>query len=703
MLTFSEDRMIIDAMRDFTSAFDKFRSENNIAQNQIDRYKTELFQYYKNQFAPEFAKQNENKSANIKSIYSKLDHDSIALQYQYIQANQHPLGEKHKLDRANDASTYSAIHAKYHPAIRSFLEKFGYYDIFLVHPKTGDIIYSVFKELDYTTSLLDGPYANTNFAEVFRKARKLKDKNGFAFVDFKQYLPSYNAPASFIASPIFEKGKLTGVLIFQMPLDRITSIMSERAGLGETGETYLVGSDYLMRSDSYLDPKHHSVLASFRNPEMGKVETKAAKLAIQGKNGAEIVIDYNGNPVLSAYTPIEILGAKWALLAEIDVAEALAAKSFLLQILLISGVIGALIIALCGYLIAQSFSQPIIAMTGSMRQLAGGNLETEIPAQERKDEIGQMAETVQVFKNNALEVKRLEKEKNASAVQADKEQKQLLNEMADGFENSVGLVIDTVTSAATELQSSSEFMSSIAEKTKSKSMTVVTNSENTNSYVQSMAKAAEELASSISEIGHQVSQSSEITNRAVENVKDTDAQITSLANNVQKIGEVVHLIAEIADQTNLLALNATIEAARAGESGRGFAVVASEVKDLAGQTAKATEQISSQISEVQLSTQGAVGSIKQISEIIGEIDTISSSLASAIEEQSVVTQEIAQNVENAASGTQEVSSNMSNVSESVGETGEAAGKILGATNELSKQSNLLKQEVVKFLDSIRAA
>ena len=219
---------------------------------------------------------------------------------------------------------------------------------------------------------------------------------------------------------------MTGVLMFQMPLDRITEVMSERAGLGETGETYLIGSDKLMRSDSYLDPKYHSVVASFRNPEKGKVETKAADNALAGKKGAEIVTDYNGNPVLSSYTPVDILGTKWALLAEIDEAEAFAAQAALMKLMMIIGLVGAAIIAACCFFIARNFANPITAMTSAMQGLAGGNLDADIPALDRKDEIGEMAGAVQVFKENAIEMKRLEAEQKEVEKNAEKQKKALM-------------------------------------------------------------------------------------------------------------------------------------------------------------------------------------------------------------------------------------------------------------------------------------
>jgi methyl-accepting chemotaxis protein len=703
VLTLSEDTMVVDAMQEFAGAIKSFREENALSDEQVASMGAELKTYYDGQFAPEYEKQNDGAKADINSIFSKLDKDSIALQYHYIQANKHPLGEKHNLDAASDASSYSKIHAKYHPAIRSFLDKFGYYDIFLVDPQSGDIVYSVFKELDYTGSLVDGPYAKTNFGDAFRKARELKAPGQFAFVDFKQYLPSYSAPASFIASPIFASGKLVGVLMFQMPLDRITEVMSERAGLGETGETYLIGSDKLMRSDSYLDPKYHSVVASFRNPEKGKVETKAADNALAGKKGAEIVTDYNGNPVLSSYTPVDILGTKWALLAEIDEAEAFAAQALMTKLMLIIGLVGAAIIAACGFFIARNFANPISAMTSAMQGLAGGNLEADIPAVDRKDEIGEMAGAVQVFKDNAVEMKRLEAEQKEVEKNAEKQKKALMEKMASEFESSVGSIVETVASASAEMLASSQSMSSIADATKEKSMAVASASEQASTNVQTVASAAEELSTSITEISRQVTESSAIANRAVEGARQTDERIRGLVETTNAIGEFVNMITEIADQTNLLALNATIEAARAGEAGKGFAVVASEVKELAAQTSKATEQIAAQISEIQESTGSAVDAIEEITSTITEMDETASGIAAAVEQQGAATSEIARNVEQAASGTREVSSNIDEVNKSSVETGVAATQITSASSELSQQAELLRGEVSKFLDTVRAA
>lgn len=317
IITFSEDRMVVESMRQFRNYFRTVRSENAIFPEDLDRMKNELRSYYAQDFSAEYKKQNGGRTPNAMGYFRQLDDDSIALQYFYIRANKNKLGFKHLLNRATDKSQYSALHAEIHPIIRNYLEKFGYYDIFLVDPKTGDIVYSVFKELDYGTSLINGPYARSNFGEAYRLANTADNKDSVILVDYARYSPSYEAPASFIASPIFDGDEKIGIAMFQMPIDRLNAIMGERAGLGKTGETYLVGPDKLMRSDSYHDPKNHSVLASFKNPDKGKVDTEAVKRAMMGKTGAEVIMDYNGSPVLSAYTPVTIGNLKWSLLAEI--------------------------------------------------------------------------------------------------------------------------------------------------------------------------------------------------------------------------------------------------------------------------------------------------------------------------------------------------------------------------------------------------
>ena len=371
----------------------------------------------------------------------------------------------------------------------------------------------------------------------------------------------------------------------------------------------------------------------------------------------------------------------------------------LLVIITVISIIVGLVLAI---LISRSVTKPIDRLIGVMSSLADGNLEIDIEGADRGDEIGKMSGAVQVFKDSAIERVRLEEEQKEAEKRAVEEKKAMMNKMADDFEASVGGVVETVSSAATEMESSAQAMTATAEQTSTQATAVAAAAEEATTNVQTVAAAAEELTSSISEISRQVSQSSDIAAQAVADAQATNEKIQGLAQAANKIGEVVALITDIADQTNLLALNATIEAARAGDAGKGFAVVASEVKNLANQTAKATEEISAQIGGIQGATQDSVQAIQAIGKTIGEISEIATTVASAVEEQGAATQEIARNVEQAASGTQEVSSNIIQVTQAAGETGQAAGQIVGAAGQLSKESETLRAEVDKFLAEVRA-
>jgi methyl-accepting chemotaxis protein len=357
---------------------------------------------------------------------------------------------------------------------------------------------------------------------------------------------------------------------------------------------------------------------------------------------------------------------------------------------------------LFAFIIARGITKPINAMTAAMARLANKDWSTEVPAQGRRDEIGEMANAVQVFKDNGIEAERLVAEQEKERLV--KEQRaQAIVKMTDEFSASVGAVVQAVAAAATEMQQSAQSLSATAEETNRQSTAVAAASEEASTNVQTVASAAEELSASIGEISRQVTQSSSIAAKAVEEVQKTNANVQGLADAAQKIGEVVSLINDIASQTNLLALNATIEAARAGEAGKGFAVVASEVKSLANQTAKATEQIGSQISSVQNATNEAVAAIQGIGKIIGEISSIATTIAAAVEEQGAATKEIARNVQQASAGTNEVSSNITGVTKAAGETGSASGQVLAAAGELSQQAEKLRMEVDNFVTKVRAA
>ncbi|WP_374369387.1 methyl-accepting chemotaxis protein [Dongia sp.] len=356
---------------------------------------------------------------------------------------------------------------------------------------------------------------------------------------------------------------------------------------------------------------------------------------------------------------------------------------------------------LISWAIGRSITHPVRNMTATMSELAKGNLEIEIPAQQNRDEIGDMARNVVVFKDALLAQRQADAAQKADAA-AKIQRAQELDGLIKSFEGQVGELVGSLSNAAAELQSSAQSMSKTAEETNQQSNAVAAAAEQTTANVQTVAAATEELTSSISEIGRQVSQSTSIAQRAVEEAARTNSQVQGLATSAQAIGDVVSLITEIASQTNLLALNATIEAARAGDAGKGFAVVASEVKNLASQTGKATEEIGAKIAEIQIATEQSVAAIRGITKVIEEISHISTTIAAAVEEQSAATSEIARNVQQASQGTTEVTGNIVGVTEAAGETGRAAGQVLGAAAELGQKSSTLNSAVNSFIERVRA-
>ena len=356
------------------------------------------------------------------------------------------------------------------------------------------------------------------------------------------------------------------------------------------------------------------------------------------------------------------------------------------------------------FLIARGIIRPLAGLTAGMKELAGGNFSVVLPGLDRKDEVGDMAQAVEGFKVKAEEKARDEAEAKIKQDEVvAKQRKADMHRLADGFEAAVGRIVETVSSASKELEASAGTLTSTAERAQEVTTMVAAASEEASTNVQSVASATEEMASSVNEISRQVQESARMASDAVGQARSTTDRVSELSKAASRIGDVVELINTIAGQTNLLALNATIEAARAGEAGRGFAVVASEVKALAEQTSKATGEIGQQISGIQSATQDSVNAIKEISGTIEKLSEISSTIAAAVEEQGAATQEISRNVQQAAQGTQQVSSNITDVQRGASETGSASSQVLSAAQTLSGDSQRLKQEVSKFLDSVRAA
>lgn len=433
-ITFSENPAIIKAMSHFRSAFKELSEQEKGSAQDADET-SELLTYYREEYFTRLRPNTEDKLADISpSDYLPKSPASIRLQEMYITENHYPTGEKHKLNYA-DKSTYGELHEIYHPVIRSYLEKFGYYDIFLIDYETGHIVYSVFKEVDYATSLLTGPYKDTNFAQAFKAASESNDKNFTRLVDFAPYYPSYNSPASFIASPIFDGDKKIGVLVFQMPVDRINDVMTsnhnwKNVGLGETGETYIVGSDFTMRNQSrFLIEDVTGFIKSISNSSFTEqtvnlienfgttigllpVETEGTKAALKGKTGTALFKDYRGVNVFSSYRPLQLNNVDWAIMSEIDQAEAFAPIEKLKDRIIMGASILIAIAIYLAFFFSRSMTVNIKLLAKQAEALSKGELDNPVLIKS-SDEIGQLAYS---FEGMRLSIQKLvhdlENEKN---------------------------------------------------------------------------------------------------------------------------------------------------------------------------------------------------------------------------------------------------------------------------------------------------
>jgi len=355
------------------------------------------------------------------------------------------------------------------------------------------------------------------------------------------------------------------------------------------------------------------------------------------------------------------------------------------------------------WMISRSITRPLGQLGARMEALADGQLDGQIPGVGRGDEVGAMAATVQIFQNNAIRMRDLERSEAETQGRAAAERRAAMESLASDFERSVNGIVRSVSTAATGMQATAQSMTATASDASARAATVGAASQNASTNVGTVASAAEQLSGSVAEISRQVSRSTEIASKAVNDAERTNATVQVLSTGAEKIGEVIKLIHSIASQTNLLALNATIEAARAGESGRGFAVVASEVKALANQTAKATEEISAQVAAMQTSTSDAVAAISGITQTIGQMSEITSSIAISIDQQGDATREIARNIQSVAAGSNEVNSHIGGVTTAATATGKAAMEVLTNARELDNQSGMLRSAVDSFLAKVRAA
>ncbi|MEA2061118.1 MAG: methyl-accepting chemotaxis protein [Thermodesulfobacteriota bacterium] len=599
---------------------------------------------------------------------------------------------------------------------KKYTDMYGYYDVFLVNPD-GYCFYTAHKEADYQTNLISGKYRDSNLGRLVRKVKKTKK---YALADFEPYAPSNGEPASFIAQPVLHGEAVELIVALQLSLKAINKMMQQREGMGKTGEAYLVGPDKLMRSDSYLDPENRSVKASFAHPASGNVDTQASSMALSGESGVKTIKDYNGSDVLSAFAPVNLGDTTWALIAEKNESEVLApVKSIRNSIVLISAFI-ALIVAAGAYFIARMISGPLLKGVAFADVVAKGDLTATIDV-DQKDEVGMLAQALTDMVKNLREIMTELSNNTDSLSGTSEELSSVSSQMAASAEEmdaqsssvasateQVSASVDTVASAAEQssasvasIASMTEEMSSTfsnvaesAHKTSDRVEKMAKDSESISSGINTMAAAIEEMTASLNEVAQNTQQASRVSSNANQAAESINDKMNGLVNASKQIGKVVDVIKDIADQTNLLALNATIEAAGAGEAGKGFAVVAGEVKELAKQSADATDEISGQIDEIQNSTNAVVDAIVEISKVIEEVAGINETIASAVEEQSATAGEISQSVAQNAQTVQ-------GIAEDAGQSSQLVSEIARSTDEANSTSAEVARHVAELSDAVR--
>ncbi|MFC3152942.1 methyl-accepting chemotaxis protein [Litoribrevibacter euphylliae] len=707
ILTLSSNPSTINAAISFSSAFKEHTAQaGNFGK--ANEFKQEVTGFLSSDFQGQYRTMNPGKSAPVQDWANQMSEKALEFQSIFIANNPNPLGEKHNLVDIQDYTTYEQFHESYHPTFVQYLETFGFYDIFIVDPKNGHIIYSVFKEVDYATSLDSGPFKNTGIAEVYRQAKNAKNSDFIAFTDFAPYPPSYESPASFMASPISDDTGFHGVLIFQMPLDIINGIMTHdknwsNVGLGDSGETYLVGKDNKLRSDSRFlleDPEGYTkaladsgmdqnILSLIQARETGiglqSVNSDSIKAALNGEEGFLHIFDYRNVEVLSAFTPLEFRGVTWALVAEIDEAEAFVSANEVSNTIATNAIIVFVIVAVIAiassYVFSKSLSTPIIRLKEHLETVGSTADLTMVLEPSGKDEISDITRS--------------------------------FNTMMAKFRDSLHKVSD----ASSQLSAASEQTMSATQQTLVRAQEQLSQSSQAATAMNEMTATVQEVANHTNEAANATNEANQATQTGRENVEELINTIESLASRLSSAGEVtdrlskesdqintvVDVIRNIAEQTNLLALNAAIEAARAGEQGRGFAVVADEVRALAGKTHDSTQEINQMVEALQKGSKDTVeaieASLAEVQNAVAKTDDAGQSLNSITESVNTVNEmnlQIATTAEEQISVSEEINQNITHIAEMAEKTDEDAKQTSQSAQSVARLSEQLAELISCF-------
>lgn len=736
----SGNRNVAEALEAFSEASGGLKAEEDLDLETQTRFKNELRDYFGSEFATAY-QQKTGKAPEWNDTWARTNDNLIRVQHQYLVKNPNGASEKGQYDPTDQGSVYDQVHATHHANFRSYLNRLGYSDLYLVDLESGDVLYSVTKRPGFLTSLKRGAFAQSKLGQAFREAALAESQDEVVLTDFEKFVPSFSEPASFAAAPVFAGEEKVGVVILQISLDPIKQILSERKGLGQTGETYVVGRDKLFRSESRFSSTASLVL----NPKL-RADTRAVNSALDGQEGTQVTRDYRGQEVLSSWTPIVLQatsdlhpdGVRWGLVSQMDLAEVQAPVFAMWKVFLIVAVGAGVLILIVSLMFANGLTRQTDAIMEMLSSIGIGDFDARAEVVSR-DELGSVAVSLNSMCDNTLTLiqSREERDEIQGGIQILMEevseiaqgdltiQANVNREVTGGIADSINFMISQLRDVVRRVKRATEQVSHSAHDIRSTTEHLSRGSEAQAAQILDTSSAIDEMSLSIGQVADNTDESAMVARQAREcahkgtqsvqdtiqgmnkirdQVQDSAKRIKRLGESSQEIGEIVQLISDIADRTSILALNASIQAAMAGDAGQGFAVVAEEVERLAERSNEATKQISALIKAIQGETSEAISAMEestrevvagstlavQAGEALEEIDEVSSRLDELIHSISLATKQQARGAEALSKSMNEISGVTKQTAEGTKQAASAVGGLASLADELRSSVSAFK-------------